>query len=127
MPVWGDTVRLAELARLLDAEVVCGGEHLDAEVSSCFAADLMSDVLRFAAPHGLLITGLATIQAVRTADVADCRAIMLVNSKRPAPDTLDLARLHGMPILVTPHPMFEACSMLATAGLVPGSRLEAAP
>jgi predicted transcriptional regulator len=105
------------LATLLSCEVVCGQLSLDREFASCFAADLMSDVLAFSSAHALLITGLATVQLVHTANVAECAGILLVSGKRPERDALQLGIVNDIPILSTPRPMFEVCGMLYEHGL----------
>ena len=106
-------MRLKEIASVLGCDVVCGQEKLDIEVSSCYAADMMSDVLAFATPHCLLVTGLSSIQSVHTADMVECSAIVLISGKRPAPDVLQLALTRGIPILSTPRSMYEVCGVLS--------------
>ena len=114
-------MRLAQVRELLDGTMLCGDEQADGlEVQAAFAADLMSDVLAFAGAEALLITGLTSIQAVHTADVADLRAVLFVSGKRPGQAVLDLARQVGLPLLTTPRSLFEACAILHAAGL-PGS------
>lgn len=114
---------LRELIDLLGCEAVWGAELLDClEVTACFAADLMSDVLAFSRPGALLMTGLASIQSAHTADVADLAAILFVAGKRPAPPVLELARDKQIPLLTTPLTMFEACGRLWARGLQPGVR-----
>ena len=102
---------------LLDCEVACGQEALDAPVVAGFAADLMSDVLAFSSPDALLITGLTSVQSVHTAHVADCVGILFVSGKRPTPEALQLARDMSIPLLSTPRTMFEACGVLASRGV----------
>ena len=111
-------MRLSELKELLDCEIVWGGDHLNGkEVDTCFAADLMSDVLAYSRPGALLITGLISIQSAHTADVADLAAILFVAGKRPAQPVLELARARQIPLLSTGRSMFEACGILHQAGL----------
>jgi predicted transcriptional regulator len=110
-------MRLGALVSLLTCEVVCGQLALDREFVTCFAADLMSDVLAFSSAQALLITGLATVQSVHTADVAECAGILLVSGKHPAADALQLGLVKDMPILSTPRSMFEVCGMLYEHGL----------
>jgi len=111
-------VRLAEVAELLECDVLLGAERLDAvEVAGCFAADLMSDVLRFSRPGALLITGLTSVQSIHTADVADLAAIVFVSNKTPGQAAVELARAKGIPLLTTPRDMFGACGALHGAGL----------
>jgi predicted transcriptional regulator len=113
----GGKVQLRSLVSLLDCEVLSGPEALGAEVTSCFAADLMSDVLAFSIPHTLLITGLTSVQSVHTADVAECTGILFVSGKRPSPEALGLANAKEIPLLTTKHPMFVACGILFRNGL----------
>ncbi len=113
----GDSVRLREVVTLLDCEVICGEQALDAEVAASFAADLMSDVLAFSTPDSLLLTGLTSVQAVHTADVAECSGIVFVSGKRPAPDALALAASRSLPLLSTPRSLYEACGVLFANGV----------
>jgi predicted transcriptional regulator len=111
-------MRLSEVAGLLDCEVLLGAERLAGmEVQTCFAADLMSDVLRFSHSGALLITGLTSLQSIHTANVADLAAILFVSSKVPGRATIDLARENDIPLLTTPYDMFAACGVLHCAGL----------
>ena len=118
-------MRLVDVAALLECQVKCCQELLDGPASGCFAADLMSDVLAFCRPHALLVTGLASVQAIHTANVADCCAVLLASGKQPSPDALQLARARHIPVLVTDLPMFSACARLAGAGLDEAARSRA--
>lgn len=109
---------LGEIKDLLDCEIICGGDQMDTAVTTCFAADLMSDVLAFSRPGGLLVTGLASIQSVHTADVADMRAILYIHDKRPAETVAEVARQKQIPLLTTRRFMFETCGLLYRQGLV---------
>ncbi len=106
-------MRLRRIVERTDAEVLLGEERLDdLDVTSCFAADLMSDVLRFSHAGTLLITGLTSVQSVHTADVADLAAILFVGDKRPEPGIVEVARARGIPLLSTRRSMFETCGLL---------------
>jgi len=110
-------MHLHQILDLLDAKLISADADSAAEVRSGFAADLMSDALRYDLSHALLLTGLANAQVVRTGEMADVTAILLVRGKQPPPETLELAREVGIPILVTDLIMFEACGRLFAAGL----------
>jgi predicted transcriptional regulator len=88
---------------------------LEAEVTGCFASDLMSDVLAFAKPGVLLLTGLTSVQAVHTADVAELKGIVFVSNKRPPEAVVDLARKKEIPLVRTRHSLFEACGIIFKA------------
>lgn len=110
---------LREVVALLDGQVICGGAALDQPVSACFAADLMSDVLAFSAPHALLVTGLVSVQSVHTADVTDSMGLLFVSGKRPSPEALQLAITNRVTIVSTEHSLYETCGILHGAGLPP--------
>ena len=114
---------IREVARLTGAEVLCGEESLDLEVTRAFAADLMSDVLAMVQEEGvLLITGTVVPQVVRVAEVMSMGAILFVRGKRPAPATVNYAAEAGIPLLATDKIMFEACGILYSRGLLPAKR-----
>ena len=108
---------LAEVKKILDADVIVGEDKLDMEVGKAFAADLMSDVLAFAKEGSILLTGLTNPLVVRTADTLDLRVIVFVRGKRPAPDAVKLAKEKNIPLLATRYIMFESCGRLFTAGM----------
>ncbi len=110
-------MRLKEVSAITGATPLLDERDLDCEVRCAFASDLMSDVLRFDLAQGLLVTGLANPQVVRTAEIADAAAILMVRGKTPHPETLYLAEQVGIPILGTNITMFETCGKLFAAGL----------
>jgi len=109
---------LREIADLLDATVLVGKNHLDIEVQTAFAADLMSDVLAFAKPGSIMITGLTNPQIVRIASIVDNSAILLVRGKIPPEDTLHLAEELEIPVLSTRYILFETSGRLYANGIV---------
>lgn len=112
-------MRLREVMDVTSAQPLSPKLNLDCQVRYAFASDLMSDVLRFDLAEGLLVTGLTNPQIVRTAEMADAWAILLVRGKDPHPETLSLAEQVGIPILRTDLTMFEACGRLYKTGLGP--------
>jgi predicted transcriptional regulator len=111
-------LRLRDVQKILDAEVLVGAEKLDMEVRTAFAADLMSDVLAFADSGCLLLTGLTNPQVIRTADVLDIAAIILVRGKKPPPETLRAAMDKNIPVLATKFILFESAGRLYEKGIV---------
>lgn len=109
---------LREVQEILDAEVFIGQDQLGKDVKTAFGADLMSDVLAFAKADSLLLTGLTNPQIVRTADVLDIAAIIIVRGKRPLPETIQLAEELRIPILGTKYILFETAGRLYSKGIV---------
>jgi len=108
---------LHEVSELLEADVLVGHDKLDREVTTAFGSDLMSDALAYAKPGSLLLTGLTNTQVVRTAEVLDLAAIILVRGKVPLLETLDLARELGIPVLTTRYILFESAGRLYSKGI----------
>ncbi len=115
-------MRLHEVVTLTYAAPLSPDVDLDREVRSGFASDLMSDVLRYDVSQGLMVTGLINPQIVRTAEVADAAAILMVRGKVPMPETIELAQEVGIPIVGTELIMFETCGRLFAAGLPASKR-----
>jgi len=77
----------------------------------------MSDVLAAIQPDAILLTGLCNPQVVRTAQMADVRAIIFVRGKRPSQETIQLAEQENIPLISSAYGMFELCGRLYQAGL----------
>jgi hypothetical protein len=104
---------------VLKAEAVVPAGDPSLQLSGCFAADLMSDVLAFARPGSLLLTGLATEQTIRTASIRHLAAVILVAGKQPDGEMIEGACEAQMPLYQTPLSKYEACGLLMQAGLRP--------
>jgi predicted transcriptional regulator len=111
-------LKLREVKEILDAEVIVGEDKLDLEVKTAFGADLMSDVLAFAKAGSLLLTGLTNDQVIRTADILDIAAIILVRGKKPTAESIGLAKELKIPLLTTKYILFETAGRLYTKGIV---------
>ena len=110
-------LKLSEVKKILNAEVVCGKEMLDREVSSAFGCDLMSDVLAHARDQSMLISGLNNVQVIRTAEMMDMHCIIFVRGKKPEDAVVELAKEKKMVILRTELTMYTSCGLLYQAGL----------
>ena len=111
-------MKLSDVKKILDANVIVGEEKLDIEVTTAFGADLMSDVLSFAKAGCLLLTGLTNTQVVRIANVLDMAAIILVRGKKPPAETISMAKNLQIPILTTKYILFETAGRLYAKGIV---------
>jgi serine/threonine-protein kinase RsbT len=112
------TMKLAQICDILKADVYTGHDRLSLEVKTAFSADLMSDVLAFAQPGCLLITGVTNAQSVRTAFALDIAAIVICRGKTPLTEAIEMARELNIPILATAYIMFETCGRLFQHGMV---------
>lgn len=110
-------MKLKDLAALVEGKIVCGGERAEENVDFAFASDLMSDVLTLRDRDFILLTGLANVQLVRTAEMSDVNYMMLCRRKRANEEMLELARENGMLIIETPVSLFKASGLLYSAGV----------
>ncbi len=110
-------MKIAEIAVLANGMICNPSMNLEREVNGACGADLMSDVLASVQPEAVLLTGLCNPQVVRTAHMADVRAIVFVRGKQPPPETIKLASKEGIPLIVSPYGLYELCGRLFQAGL----------
>jgi hypothetical protein len=79
----------------------------------------MSDVLTLNENSVLLITGLANMQTIRTAEMADIGYILFVRNKKPSKEMVELAKREGITMVSCRKSMFLTCGLLFKAGLEP--------
>ena len=105
-------MKIRDVVRVLNAEVLTGEDLLDYEIEYFAASDLLSDVLAIAEDSFLLFTGLTSLQVVRTAEIAGGVGVVFVRGKTPEQEAIGLAHSHHIPLLVTPKTMFDACKAI---------------
>lgn len=110
-------MKLRDVLGVIEGELITPDADLDMEIQMGCGADLMSDVLAFTHEGTLLMSGLTNPQVVRTAEMADVRAIVFVRGKIPPAETVALAKEKGIPLLASKYTMFETCGRLFQAGL----------
>lgn len=116
-------MKISMIKELLEADVLCGEEELGKHVYSACGSDMMSDVLAFVKDQAVLLTGLVNAQVIRTAEMMDMVCIVLVRSKLPTPEMVELAKESGIVLLSSKKRMYDACGILYTHGLV-GNKLK---
>jgi len=129
-------MKIGSIKDILEATVIEGHELLETEVEHIYASDLMSDVLAFGKPNSVLLTGLASQQAVVSAHMAEFKGIVLVRGKKPKDGSQAFAKEHHLVLLSTELDMYDSCvrldaqkreigigSTVAPAGERPGEML----
>ncbi len=112
-------MKIEKITQLLDAKILCGHDRMSDEISNAFSSDLMSDVLTLDAENILLLTGLANVQIIRTAEVAEIHYLVIVRNKKVSDNIVELATALNMVLLESPYSMFKASGILYTNGLKP--------
>ena len=112
-------MNIKEIAEIVEGNIICNGIDGESVTTRAFASDLMSDVLTIDTSSLLLITGLANIQTIRTAEMAEIKNILFVRNKKPTNEMIDLAKKESIHLIVSPKSMFSACGLLYKAGMNP--------
>lgn len=110
-------MKLSEIIDILSATIYSTPIDIDMSIESCRASDLLSDVLRNPIDHSILLTGLNHLQVVRTAEMMDIKAIVLVRDKKPSQEMIGLASSNGIALLSTKYKLFKCCGLLYSRGL----------
>ena len=110
-------MKLSKIVDVLEAKVLVGDDLLKKDIKTCGASDLMSDILAGLSDGSVLLTGLTTIQVIRTAMVAGVGAVVFVRGKTPPREVIDLAREQQLPLISSPYSMFVSCGRLHACNL----------
>jgi predicted transcriptional regulator len=110
-------MNLKEIMKVVEGTPLNPEVGMDVKIRGVCGADLMSDVLASSRPKAVLLTGLTNPQVVRTAQIAEFRAIIFVRGKQPQAETIDIATQEKIPLISSPYGMFELCGRLHKAGL----------
>jgi len=110
-------MKLSEIVNVLEATILTGEDQLDKCLDRGGGSDLMSDILAGSSEGCIFLTGLTTIQTVKTAIVAGVGAVVFVRNKKPPVEVIETAKEQGIPVLVSPFSMFVSCGRLHAHGL----------
>jgi predicted transcriptional regulator len=108
---------LSEIKKLLNCNYFSSEDLLKKDIKYCFAADLMSDVLKYARTGSLLMTGLTSNQILQVAEILDLSGIVFVRGKIPDKDIISVAEARKIPLLSTKLLLFDSCGILYKHGL----------
>jgi hypothetical protein len=113
---------VAEAAQKIDGTLVAGSAGAQREIQGGFASDLLSDVMGNSREGDLWVTMQKHVNIVAVAQLKGLAAIVLVNGRKPEPDTAARAEELGIPIISTPLQAFDAVGVLYALG-IQGRRL----
>ena len=112
-------MKINEIVSIIGGKVICGEAMLDVEVKKGFASDLMSDVLTLDTDNVLLITGLANLQAVRTAEMSDISCVVIARNKKVSEEMAELAKECNIILIECAGSVFKTAGKLYGAGIKP--------
>ncbi len=109
---------ITNLSEIINGKIASYSKN-KADFNFCFASDLMSDVLRIDTEEMILLTGLANMQSIRTAEMADINCIVLARGKKATTDMVELAEESYITIIESPYSMFHIAGLLFQNNIKP--------
>lgn len=113
-------IELTELVKHFGLEVECGEPELVRKVTGGYVGDLLSDVMANSRAGDVWITLQIHPNIVAVAVLKELSAIILVNGRKPAAETVRKAMAEKLPILSTARTAFDMAGRLFEYG-VPGA------
>ncbi len=110
-------MKISQIVDILEATIITGNEYADREIFKCGSSDLMSDILAGESEDSVLITGLTTIQVIKTATIAGAQAVVFVRNKVPDKEIVNYAKKIKIPLITTPYSMFVSSGRLYANGM----------
>lgn len=101
-------MNITDIVKTLNGTLVAGGTS-DRKVGSVVANDLMSDVLLNDGEDMLLLTSLASDQAIRTANIVGAMCVVVHNDKPLPQNMCQVADTLGIPLVSSPLSKYESC------------------
>jgi len=111
-------MKLKEVVEILDGELICGIDHLEEDIDYGYSCDMMSDVLAYVQNNVILLTGLIHPQVIRTAEMLDIKAIVIVRGKILSDELIEMANKKDIVLIRTMHSLFTASGVLFSKGLL---------
>ena len=110
-------MKIRDIVKTLDLEVISGEEFLEREVTGGYAGDLLSDVLANSKEGNLWITLQIHQNIIAVASSKELSGIIIVNGRKPEEETLKKAEEEKIPILISDLFTFEIAGRLYEIGI----------
>ena len=110
-------MKISEIINYSEARVVAGNPNNQKNIEKAFSSDLMSDVLTLDEDNILLISGLANVQLIRTAEMADIEIVLLARGKKATKEMINMAIENDLILLETSFSIFRVSGILFANGL----------
>jgi len=110
-------MKLRQVVESLHLSLRCGEGRLDQDITGGYAGDLLSDVIANGQAGNLWVTMQVHVNIVAVAVLKELSAIIIVNGRQPADETVKKAGEENVPILSSTLPAFEVAGKLYFLGV----------
>lgn len=110
-------MKLKEIIDKLELSVRCGENNLDRDVTGGCASDMLSNVIAYSKKGDVWVTIQVHSNIVAVAVLKELAAIIIVQGREPADDTIQKAIEENVPILVSKLSTFELVGKLYELGV----------
>ena len=110
-------IKLSEITKLLNLNVICGKDHLEKDIDGGYVSDLLSDVMANSKKNGIWITLQCHPNIVAVAALKWLSGIIIINVRTPEEETINKAENEKIPILTSELPAFELVGQLYELGI----------
>ena len=110
-------MKIKDIIKTLDLEVIFGEEFLESEVTGGYAGDLLSDVLANSKKGNLWITLQIHQNIIAVASSKELSGIIIVNGRKPEEETLKSAKEEKIPVIISDLFTFEIAGRLYEIGI----------
>lgn len=94
-------MKLKEIIEKLELSVRCGENNLDRDVTGGCASDMLSNVIAYSKKGDVWVTIQIHANIVAVSVLKELAAIIIVQGREPADDTIQKAKEENVPILVS--------------------------
>jgi hypothetical protein len=105
-------MKLREIAKKLQLQVLVGQDRLNTEVTGGYTSDLLSDVMANSKAGNLWITLQTHQNIIAVAKLKDLAGIIIINDRKPDEETLQKAKEETVPLLCTGEIAFRLSGKL---------------
>jgi ribosomal protein S2 len=105
-------MKLKEITEKLNLKIITALDKADAEVSSGYTSDLLSDVIANSKEGNLWITLQTHQNIIAVAKLKDLAGIIIVNDRKPDEDTLKKAEEEKIPLITAGDSAFTISGKL---------------
>ncbi len=108
---------LKEIIEILKLEPLSCIHSLDRQVSSGYASDLLSCVIKGAKKDSIWITLQSHLNVVAVASLLGLSGVIITESNKPDAETLQRAEAEGVVLMSTPKTTFSVVKELVSLGV----------